>query len=91
MQYVDYISEVHAMGMANIVNSYDPELIVLGGSVILNNSDLLMPSIIEKMKKYAANRLPEIKLTRFGDDIGIIGAAALVHDVPSTLRKFLVG
>ena len=91
VQYVDYIAEVHAMGIANTVNSYDPELIVLGGSVILNNSDLLMPSIIEKIKKYAVNRLPEIKLTRFGDDIGIIGAAALVHNVPSTLRKFLTG
>ena len=89
VEFIDYIADIHARGIAGVINAYDPELIVLGGSVIINNSDVLLPKIIDKISKYTANRIPEIKLTRFGDDIGIIGAAALVHNVPATLRRFL--
>jgi glucokinase len=48
-----------------------------------------MDGLSRYVKRYVANRMPEITGTRFGDDIGIIGAAALAIRVPDSLRPFI--
>jgi len=74
------ISEVkrfNAYGFAAIVNYYDPELVTVGGSVALNNPDILLEGLRDSVKNYTVNRPPEIKLTRLGANAGLLGALAL--------------
>jgi glucokinase len=68
------IGEVNAVGFADIVNAFDPELITVGGSVVLNNVDLILKPIREKIGKYLINRCPEILVTPLGGDAVLIGA-----------------
>ena len=78
-RFVERIGELNAIGFANIVNIYDPELIVVGGTVALKNQDLVIEPIGKWIEKYALNRLPEIRLTLLGEDVVLYGALASIY------------
>jgi len=75
-QYIDYLG----MGIASIVNTFRPEVVIMGGG-ICNQGDYLMVPLNETIKKYcyASDLLPVPKAVRasLGNDAGIIGAGAL--------------
>ncbi len=75
---VDKLGKLNAIGFANLINAYDPSLITVGGSVALNNPQLIIDPIRKYVGDYAINRLPEIKITPLGADIGLHGAIATV-------------
>ena len=77
LRIVDEIGRINAVGVADIVNAYDPELITVGGSVALNNPELILKPIHRHVAKHVINRLPEIKITPLGEDIVLYGALAL--------------
>ena len=81
LDIVNEIGEINAIGFANIVNAYDPELITVGGSIALNNPRLVLDPINENIGKYTINRIPEIKITALGHDAVIIGALALAMQI----------
>lgn len=89
LEFVDYVLKAIAAGVANVINAYDPEIIIMGGSVFLNNSDIIMDGINRYLRRYVTNRVPEIVGTQFGDDVGIIGAAALAIRIPDSLKPFV--
>jgi len=70
------------IGLANLVNIFNPELIVIGGGLSKMGNMLLNPA--EKVIKERAFRLPaqtvRIVRARLGSNAGIIGAAAYVYD-----------
>ena len=78
---VQKIGEINAIGFADIVNAYDPELITVGGSIALNNHKLILDPIKENIHKHTINRIPEIKITPLGQDAVIIGALALAMQI----------
>ena len=68
-----------ALGLVNLINCIDPEVIVLGGGVS-NAGDFLLDALREKIKPYIffkAMPYARIELARLGADAGIIGAAML--------------
>jgi len=76
---VEKIRELNAIGFADLVNLFDPELITVGGSVALKNPDLVLEPILEKIGQYTINRVQEIRLTPLGEEIVLYGALALVR------------
>lgn len=70
------------VGLSNLVNIFDPEVIVLGGGVIKAGEPYLGPARDELARMTAAQRRRPIRLdvTRLGGDAGILGAAALALD-----------
>ena len=74
---VDEVGKINAVGVADIVNAYDPELMTIGGSVALNNPDLILTPIMRYVAGHVINRLPEIMITPLGGDIVLYGALAL--------------
>jgi glucokinase len=74
---VEKIGKINAIGFANIVNAYDPELITIGGSIALKNPELTLYPILENIQKHTINRIPEIKITQLGQDVVLLGALAL--------------
>ncbi|MCC6003946.1 MAG: ROK family protein [Thermofilum sp.] len=71
------VKRFNACGFAAVVNAYDPEIITVGGSVALNNADILLTNIEREVENYAVNIVPKIIATPLGDKIGIMGALAL--------------
>jgi len=82
VKIVDYIGYLNAIGFANINNIYDPELITIGGSVALNNEELVLTPILNYIKEYSINRIPKIVITPLKEDIVLYGAIAAVLNPP---------
>lgn len=69
------------MLIALVVNSVDPEIIILGGSVT-NDFDLLKPHLMKSLKKYTYKTTFErLKIENSENkDIALLGAASLYFD-----------
>ncbi len=89
LEIVREAGRYNAIGVANVINVYDPELITMGGSVTLNNVELVLGPIKEMVGDYVINRPAEIRVTPLGEDVGLYGAVALalgLEEIPESLR-----
>lgn len=68
------------IGIANILNILDPELVIVGGKVSRAGALILNPAIQVAMTQSLAygSRKTSIKISTLGDEAGILGAATLV-------------
>lgn len=74
----------HYMGiaLANLVNSINPDMIIMGG-LFATGHDVLLPSVEETMRQRSFANLGDsvvLRVTTFGRKVGMIGAAALALD-----------
>ncbi len=75
-KYVYYL----AMGLTNVINAFQPEVISIGGGISGEGQsliDALMPIIREERYDKFSNRHTDLRIAELGNDAGIIGAAAL--------------
>jgi glucokinase len=79
MEIVEKAGLLNAIGFANIINAYDPDLITVGGTMALKNTDLIMEPIKRHVHEYTINRVSDIIITPLGDDVVLYGAIAMVH------------
>lgn len=80
MKVVDVFAEYLAVGIANLINLFQPEVVLVGGGVS-NEGDFLLDRVRAHIKKtvYAYEKIPStvIKKADLGNDAGIIGAGFL--------------
>jgi len=79
-EVVDKYVELLAVGLGNIVNIFQPEVVSLGGGVSNEKDNLLKPLIpLVRKETYGGGIVPspEIRIAELGNDAGIIGAAFL--------------
>ena len=67
--------------IANIIMTVDPEVIILGGSVIVNNPEYLQGIIEETKKRVYEGVNVDIRLAEIGDDSGLVGAGFLAKQI----------
>ena len=84
MLAIELIEEVgNTLGkhIAGLINLFNPELVVIGGAVAAAGDYLLLP-IKSAIKKYSLNLVSNdtlIKLSKLGDEAGVIGACMLTR------------
>ncbi len=75
-KYCEYV----ACGVVNVINTFQPELICIGGGISKEKDNLIKP-IMEYVKanRYTkdSDKQTEVKVAELGNDAGIIGAAML--------------
>jgi len=67
------------VALSNLVNIFNPDLIVMGG-IFYHHADVLLPTIEATMRTHAFANLGEkvrLETTSFGEHVGRIGAAAV--------------
>ena len=77
--YVKYL----CVGLANLINIYDPDMLVLGGGVA-HAGDILLDAVRAALGDYVycpALSWARVELARLGNDAGMIGAAMLGRNV----------
>lgn len=77
LRVVAEIGKLNAIGVANVVDAFDPEIVTIGGGVALNNPEAILPPIVKHLKAYAINRPPDVRITPLGDDAGLLGALSV--------------
>ena len=78
---IDQAAEYTGIAVGNLMNIFNPEVIVIGGGVVEQLEHEMLP-IIEKVARKQAlpgtSKGVQIVATRLGDDAGITGGAVLV-------------
>ena len=87
-EFMELWLDALAAGIATVIAAYDPELVLFGGSIALNNWDIIAEELPRRLREYLGVREPTIAQASFGDDEVAIGAAALAYRTPESLRKF---
>ncbi|MDD2284915.1 MAG: ROK family protein [Paludibacter sp.] len=84
MLAIELIEEVgNTLGkyIAGLINLFNPELVVIGGAVAAAGDYLILP-LKSAVKKYSLNLVSNdtlIKLSKLGDEAGVIGACMLTR------------
>jgi glucokinase len=73
---IDQVAHWNTMGVANIIHAYAPLVIYVGGAVALNNEELVLDPIRDRLDDMVFTNLPEVELTTLGDDVVVEGALA---------------
>ena len=71
------------LGIVNLLHNFDTELFVLGGGVAIHAWDLIYPRMIDTLMRHAFPSMSQgvrIVPAQLGDDVGLLGAAALVNE-----------
>jgi glucokinase-like ROK family protein len=99
-QSLEALSETGALlglGIANLVSTFNPELVILGGP-LSEAGEYLLPSIREAIQNTVLPEISEqaeIILSPFGGDASVVGAVALVVDAiltkPSSVEHLSAG
>jgi glucokinase len=79
-QVIAEVGRLNAIGVANVTDSFDPELVTIGGGVALNNPRMILPPIVAHLPEYAINTPPLVRLTPLRDDAGLLGALSVAFD-----------
>ncbi len=71
---IDDLQAINAQAFGNLINAYDPEVIVIMGSLGLKQFHNIIPSA-QTIECFTINRpIPAIIKSQFEEDIGVIGA-----------------
>ena len=79
---VEEAAEYTGIAVANLINLFSPEVVVLGGGIIEALADEMMAIIIETAMDYAmtgTTKGVEILASKLGDNAGIVGGAVLAR------------
>ncbi|MBU1820737.1 MAG: ROK family protein, partial [Bacteroidetes bacterium] len=81
IELIAQIGENLGRGIALLINLFNPELVVLGGSLATTGDYLRLPiqTAINKYSLSLVNQDTELKLSSLGEDAGITGACLLVR------------
>lgn len=82
-EVLDAYIEGLALGLANLVNILQPEIICLGGGIGMAEDDLLLKPLKERIVQYVFDKTAPLHIERaaLGNDAGVIGAAMLCNMV----------
>lgn len=80
LKFMEELGRINGRGFSNVIAAYDPEIIILGGAVALNNDDLVLKYAKKYIDKFL--RWPELKVSSLGENAPLLGAAASVFGYP---------
>lgn len=82
IELIAQMGEKLGRGIATVINMFNPELIILGGSLSLTGDTILLPikSAINKYSLSIVNNDTQLKLSKLGERAGVMGACLLVRD-----------
>jgi glucokinase len=86
---VEVLGRHLGVGMTSLVNIFNPEVIVVGGGLVATGDLLLDPAraVVAERALVPARDQVRIVTARFGDESGMLGAAALAFEVAGELES----
>jgi glucokinase len=87
--FIDEFARINARGISDVIVAYDPSRIILDGSVIRNNSDLLLPHFNKYIDRFLP--LPEIRISLLNGLAPLLGASVIARGYDTAAGSLLVG
>ena len=78
---IENAAEAIGVGLVNIIHGFNPEMIILGGGVTQMGPMLMEPAlrIVQERAMKVPREAVRIEQAHLGDNVGLIGAGALVY------------
>ena len=73
---IDQVNQWNAIAFANMVHSFAPLVIYVGGAVALNNPEWILDPVREELDDIVFGNVPDVQLTNLGDEVVVKGALA---------------
>ena len=73
---IEQVAHWNAIGIANVVHSYAPLVVSLGGAVVVNNVEDVVAPIRDRIGEMIMSNVPQITVTELGEDVVVEGALA---------------
>jgi glucokinase len=87
--FLEALGVINGRGISAVIVAYDPFRIILDGSVILRNDDLLLPHLLPHIDRFLP--LPEIRLTALDGLAPLLGASVLARGYDTVIGSLLPG
>jgi glucokinase len=87
--FLEALGAINGRGVSDVIVAYDPSLIVLDGSVVLRNHDLILPYLLPHVDRFLP--LPEIRLTTLEGLAPLLGASVLARGYVTVIGSLLPG
>lgn len=87
--FIEEFGRINARGISDVIVAYDPSRIILDGSVILNNHDVLLPLLNKYIDRFLP--LPEITVSRLNGLAPLLGASVIAHGYDTAAGSLLAG
>lgn len=72
--FINSIKRANTYGIANVIHSFDPEKIIIMGSLGTKQFDKIIPSSFDIKSACLLRPIPQIIKSKLGDEIGLLGA-----------------
>lgn len=81
IEMVEHVGLTLGKHIAGLINIFNPELVVIGGGMSLAGDYLLLPlrSAIRKYSLNLVNKDTVVRISKLGDDVGVMGACMLAR------------
>lgn len=80
IEVIDKYHKYVAVGIANLINIFEPEVVVIGGGICQRGEKLTKPVLAHVDKMVFGGNKTEVVTAKLGNDAGIIGAAMLCKE-----------
>lgn len=81
IEMMEYVGLTLGKHIAGLINIFNPELVVIGGGLSMVGDYLLLP-MRSAIRKYSLNLVTKdtsVRITKLGDDVGVMGACMLAR------------
>ena len=76
-RFIDELGQINSRGISDVIVAYDPETIILDGSVVINNKVHIVPPMVKKIDRFLP--LPNIVVSHLHGLAPLLGAAIIAH------------
>jgi glucokinase len=89
LHFIDELGRINGRGISNVIVAYDPEILILDGSVVLNNE----PYVVSPMLKFIDRFLPLPKITtsHLKGLAPLLGASIIAKGYETSLGQVKIG
>jgi len=87
--FIETLGEINGRGISNVIVAYDPSRIILDGSVVLQNADLILPYLLPCIDRFLPT--PEIRLTALDGLAPLLGASVIARGYDTVVGPVLPG
>ena len=87
LAFMEALGEINGRGISSVIVAYDPSRIILDGSVVLKNEDLLLPSLLPWVDRFLP--LPDIRLTALDGLAPLYGASVIARGYDTVVGPVL--
>ena len=87
--FMKALGEINGRGISSVIVAYDPSRIILDGSVVLKNEDLILPCLLPRIDRFLP--LPEKRLTALEGLAPLYGASVIARGYDTVVGPVLPG